>query len=60
MHDAAAKVEPSGTAAAIVDMVRPNKTGLVVVDASIAIEGNGPTDGTIVPTRRFYRPCAAA
>ena len=49
MHDAAAKVEPSGTAVAIVDMVRANKLGLVVVDGSTAMEGNGPTDGTLVP-----------
>jgi uncharacterized protein (DUF362 family) len=48
MHDAAAKVEPSGTAAAIVDMMRANKLGLVVVDASTAMEGDGPTDGTLV------------
>ena len=48
MHDAAAKVEPSGTAAAIVDMLRANKVGLVVVDATSAMEGNGPTDGTLV------------
>ncbi len=49
MHDATAKVEPSGTAAAIVDMVRANKLGLVVVDGSTAMEGNGPTEGTLVP-----------
>jgi uncharacterized protein (DUF362 family) len=49
MHDAAAKVEPSGTAAAIVDMVRANKVGLVVIDGSSAMEGNGPTEGTLVP-----------
>jgi uncharacterized protein (DUF362 family) len=49
MHDLTAKVEPSGTAAAIVDMVRANKLGLVVVDASSAMEGNGPTEGTLVP-----------
>jgi len=49
MHDATAKVEPSGTAAAIVDMVRANKLGLVVVDGSTAMEGNGPMDGTPVP-----------
>jgi uncharacterized protein (DUF362 family) len=48
MHDAAAKVEPSGTAAAIIDMLRANKVGLVVVDASMAMEGNGPTEGTLV------------
>ena len=49
MHDATAKVEPSGTAAAIVDMVRANKLGLVVVDGSTAMQGNGPMDGTLVP-----------
>jgi uncharacterized protein (DUF362 family) len=49
MHDAAAEVEPSGTAAAIVDMVRANKLGLVVVDGSTAMEGNGPWDGPLVP-----------
>jgi len=49
MHDAAGKVEPSGTAAAIVDMVRANKLGLVVVDASSAMEGNGPSGGPLVP-----------
>jgi uncharacterized protein (DUF362 family) len=49
MHDAAAKIEPSGTAAAIVDIVRANKLGLVVIDGSTAMEGNGPTDGNLVP-----------
>jgi uncharacterized protein (DUF362 family) len=48
MHDVAARVEPSGTAAAIVDIVRANKLGLVVIDASAAMEGNGPWEGTIV------------
>jgi uncharacterized protein (DUF362 family) len=49
MHDMAARIEPSATAAPIVDMVRANKLGLVVIDASSAMEGNGPTDGTQVP-----------
>jgi len=49
MHDAAGRVEPSGTAAAVVDMVRANQLGLVVVDGSTAMEGNGPWDGTPVP-----------
>jgi len=49
MHDMAARVEPSATAAPIVDMVRANKLGLVVIDGSSAMEGNGPTDGTLVP-----------
>ena len=49
MHDRATTVEPSGTAAPIVDMVRANKLGLVVIDGSSAMEGNGPTGGTLVP-----------
>ena len=48
VHDLTAEVEPSGTAAAIVDMVRANKLGLVVVDGSMAMEGDGPTEGTLV------------
>lgn len=48
MHDRASEVEPSGTAVAIVDMVRANKLGLVVVDGSMAMEGAGPTEGTLV------------
>ena len=48
MHDEAAKIESSGTAVAIVDMVRANKLGLVVVDASIAMEGEGPSYGELV------------
>jgi uncharacterized protein (DUF362 family) len=43
VHRAAARVEESGTASAIVDMVRANKLGLVVVDASTAMQGQGPT-----------------
>jgi uncharacterized protein (DUF362 family) len=48
MHDLASKVEPSGAAAPVVDMVRANKLGLVVVDASTAMEGQGPFQGTPV------------
>jgi uncharacterized protein (DUF362 family) len=48
MHDLTSKVEPSGTAAAIVDMVRANKLGLVVIDGSTAMEGNGPSMGKLV------------
>ena len=43
VHSRAAKVEKSGTASAIVDMVRANKMGLVVVDASVAMQGQGPS-----------------
>ena len=49
MHETAGKIEPSGTAVAIVDMLRANKVGLVVVDGSTAMEGEGPTDGRPVP-----------
>lgn len=43
VHAEAAKVEGSGTASAVVDMVRVNKLGLVVIDASMAMEGQGPS-----------------
>ena len=43
VHTKAAKVETSGTASAIVDMVQANKLGLVVVDASMAMQGQGPS-----------------
>ena len=42
VHSEAAKVEDSGTASAIVDMLRANKIGLVVIDASVAMQGQGP------------------
>ena len=52
MHDAAAKVEASGTAAANVDLVRANRVGLTVVDATKAMHGQavhgvGPHTGTV-------------
>ena len=43
VHSKAAKVEESGTASAIVDRVRANRMGLVVVDASVAMQGQGPS-----------------
>ncbi len=43
VHTQASKIEPSGTASAIVDIVRANKLGLVVVDASTAMQGQGPS-----------------
>jgi len=49
MHDFAAKLEPSATVAPILDMLRANKLGLIVIDASSAMEGNGPGGGTLVP-----------
>lgn len=48
VHDVTAEIEPSGTAAAIIDMVRANRCGLVVVDGSSAMEGQGPSSGPIV------------
>ena len=48
MHDVAAKVEPTAASAVVVDMVRANKLGLVVVDGSMAMEGNGPSVGSLV------------
>jgi uncharacterized protein (DUF362 family) len=43
VHIEASKVETSGTASAIVDMVQANRLGLVVVDASTAMQGQGPS-----------------
>ncbi len=48
VHDVTSEVEPAGVAPAIVDMVRANKLGLVVVDGSMAMEGNGPAMGPLV------------
>jgi uncharacterized protein (DUF362 family) len=48
VHDLAANVDPTGVAAAVIDIVRANKLGLVVIDASTAMEGNGPTNGDLV------------
>ena len=48
VHDLASKVEPTAASAPVVDMVRANKLGLVVVDASTAMQGNGPSNGELV------------
>lgn len=51
VHQQAAMVEPSGTASAIIDMVRANRLGLVVIDGSTAMEGQGPSSrggGTLI------------
>ena len=48
VHDRAAKAGSRGIAFEIVDMVRASKLGLVVVDGSTAMEGNGPTEGSLV------------
>jgi uncharacterized protein (DUF362 family) len=49
VHDQAADHGSPGIAYETLDMVRANKLGLVVVDGSTAMEGNGPVDGTLVP-----------
>ncbi|HPF52627.1 MAG TPA: DUF362 domain-containing protein [Draconibacterium sp.] len=48
LHDRAAEKNSPGIAYEIVDMVRASKMGLTVVDASTAMEGNGPSDGELV------------
>jgi uncharacterized protein (DUF362 family) len=49
VHDHAADAGSPGAAFEILDMVRTNKLGLVVIDGSTAMEGNGPSDGMLVP-----------
>jgi uncharacterized protein (DUF362 family) len=49
VHDHAADADSPGVAFEILDMVRANKLGLVVIDGSTAMEGNGPSDGVLVP-----------
>jgi uncharacterized protein (DUF362 family) len=48
LHDRAAEKNSPGIAYEIVDMARASKLGLTVIDASIAMEGNGPSDGELV------------
>jgi uncharacterized protein (DUF362 family) len=48
LHDHAAERGSPGVAYEIVDMVRANRMGLSVIDASSAMQGNGPTMGTLV------------
>jgi uncharacterized protein (DUF362 family) len=48
LHDHAAAKGSAGVAYEILDMVRADKLGLVVVDGSTAMEGNGPGNGTLV------------
>jgi uncharacterized protein (DUF362 family) len=49
VHDHAADAGSPGIAFEILDMVRANKLGLVVIDGSTAMEGDGPGDGMLVP-----------
>jgi uncharacterized protein (DUF362 family) len=48
VHDIAAEVETSGTAVAVVDMVRANRLGLTVIDGTTAMEGQGPSEGELL------------
>jgi uncharacterized protein (DUF362 family) len=49
VHDHAADAGSPGVAFETLDMVRANKLGLVVVDGSTAMEGNGPSNGKLLP-----------
>ena len=49
LHDRAARARSPGIAFETIDMVRANKLGLTIVDASVAMEGDGPTGGRLVP-----------
>jgi uncharacterized protein (DUF362 family) len=48
VHDQAAAAGSAGIAFETLDIVRANKLGLVVVDGSMAMEGDGPTEGDLV------------
>ncbi len=48
LHDRAAERGSEGIAYEIIDMVRACKMGLTVIDASYAMEGDGPSDGKLV------------
>jgi uncharacterized protein (DUF362 family) len=48
VHDLAADAGSPGIAFETIDMVKANKLGLVVVDGSMAMEGDGPTEGDLV------------
>jgi uncharacterized protein (DUF362 family) len=48
LHDRAAEAGSPGIAYEVIDMNSAVKTGLSVIDASSAMEGDGPTGGTLV------------
>lgn len=50
LHTMAADKESPGIAFEILDMVKACTPGLVVIDGSTAMEGNGPSDGDLVKT----------
>ncbi len=45
VHSNAAQVDPTGTSSTTVDMVKANKIGLNVIDATTAMQGQGPSTG---------------
>ena len=49
VHDHAADAGSPGIAFETIDMVKANKLGLVVIDGSTAMEGDGPGNGTLLP-----------
>jgi uncharacterized protein (DUF362 family) len=48
LHERAAEAGSTGVAYEVIDMNNAVRTGLSVIDASSAMEGNGPSDGTLV------------
>jgi uncharacterized protein (DUF362 family) len=48
LHDRSAGKKSPGVAFEILDMVRANKLDLVVIDGSMAMEGDGPSAGSLV------------
>lgn len=48
LHDRAAEAGSPGVAYEVIDMNNAVRTGLSVIDASTAMEGNGPSDGNLV------------
>lgn len=48
LHERAAERGSPGVAFEIIDMVRASNMGLTVIDASSAMEGNGPSEGELV------------
>lgn len=48
VHDDAAAMGSPGIAYEIIDMVKANKLGLTIIDGSMAMEGDGPTDGNVI------------
>lgn len=48
LHDKAAEAGSPGVAYEVIDINNAVRTGLSVIDASTAMEGNGPADGNLV------------